>query len=101
MADGLLNGIHLGANRVSSPSMVAIPELEPLVTAIVARAVADYRYSIGGEWDEIFAWIDDPVKEECEEFFRSEWFELLTGLDGEWVMKEIQKEVGYVEQSNG
>lgn len=32
------------------------------------------------------------MKRECEEFFRSEWMEMLTGVPGELILKKLQEE---------
>ena len=46
---------------------------EELANAIIIQACRDYR--------------------ECESFFRSEWFGLLTNLDGVVLMQKIKREV--------
>ena len=32
------------------------------------------------------------VKNDCEKFFRSSWCELLTSVDGEMILEQLQKE---------
>ena len=61
-----------------------------LVEAIVARAADDYRYA---RMRERLTQHKSLVAAECEQFFRSEYFELLTGLDGEAVLQRLDKEM--------
>ena len=67
-----------------------------LCQAIVLQAVQDYRKVLRGE----------PVrpnvavvktKKEVEKFFESEWFKLLTKLDGAYLMRKLKEE--YVNES--
>jgi len=70
----------------------ACPPHERLAHAIVVRAVQDYSAALrrlerkNG---------DDPYAEirmkEIETFFRSDWFSMLTTLDGEWLVEEIER----------
>lgn len=75
-------------------SIIQIPEYEALVTAIIQRAVDDYKYCIAHMWEDTLAWISKPNQKEVEAFFRSDWFNELTGLNGEKFMQMIRKEVG-------
>ena len=56
---------------------------ERLAEAIIMRAVIDYRKSK-----------DEEVKKSIEQFFRSEWFYVLTRLDGEMLIKRLRREEG-------
>lgn len=66
---------------------------ERLANAIVELAVKDYRTALkrvarhpkdrGGL----------ATKNECERFFRSGWFGVLTGIDPETLMRKLQMEV--------
>ena len=56
---------------------------EKLAEAIIVRAIIDYRKSK-----------DEEVKKSIERFFRSEWFYVLTNLDGEMLIKRLKREEG-------
>lgn len=65
---------------------------EDLANAVVLRAVEDYRLALLGENIDR----DTPVKvtvRECEKFFRSEYFSILTNLDGEAIIEKIKGDV--------
>lgn len=87
---------HFYASAVFSDNGGAIsnPQYELLVTAIVDRAVRDYKYATKKIWEPVIAWLDKPESSEIEVFFRSEWFTELTGLDGEWFLSALRKELG-------
>lgn len=52
-----------------------------LANAIILKAVSDYRSS-GSQ----------RTQNEIKRFFRSEWFEALTDLDGEKIIKKLEQE---------
>lgn len=62
-----------------------------LANAIVLEAVRDYREALrcyrrnGEENDEM---------RRCERFFRSAWYEMLTEVDGEYLIEQLRKEAG-------
>jgi len=59
-----------------------------LANAVILLAVKDYRQKKVPE--------DKAVKTrklECERFFRSGWFEVLTSLDGEVLLDKLYQEV--------
>lgn len=56
---------------------------EELAEAIVLRAVSDYRES--NNLDTLW---------EIEQFFRSEWFKVLTKIDGKYLIHVLRKEKG-------
>ena len=63
---------------------------ENLANAIILQAVKDYRRALSGcQVDERDS---KSVIEQCETFFRSEWFRGLTDVDGEYLIKTIRKE---------
>ena len=64
---------------------------EKLANAIVLQAVRDYRTALKRVARHPKDRDGLAVKNECERFFRSGWFELLSGLDGEALMKKIQE----------
>lgn len=66
--------------------------LENLANGIIMQAVKDYRkalrgFSLNGE-------SSTCVIAECERFFRSEWFRVLTNVNGEYLITNIRKEYG-------
>lgn len=62
---------------------------EDLANAIILQAVNDYRGLLTGS--KPTATVNVP---EVELFFKSEWFGLLTKVDGIKLMTEIKKECG-------
>lgn len=54
---------------------------EKLARAIIVQAVRDYRNSCSYQ-----------TRCSIERFFRSEWFMVLTNLDGEMLIKRLRKE---------
>ena len=56
-----------------------------LAEAIILKAVKDYRKALKCD--------ARGVKRECERFFRSEWFKILTTLDGESLIQKLRAEV--------
>lgn len=61
---------------------------QELANAIVIQAVKDYKRSLNGNRP-----YDRRMVIECESFFRSGWFSLLTKLDGKMLMQKIKQEV--------
>lgn len=55
-----------------------------LANAIVVQAAMDYR--------EAFEYQNRREKRNLERFFRSDWYDLLTDLDGEAIIEGVQKE---------
>ena len=64
---------------------------QPLADAIVLQAVADYRNALVGiSYCRKSA---EDVVQECERFFRSEYFWLLTKVSGEYLIEKLRQEV--------
>ena len=66
---------------------------QELANAIVVRAADDY-------WGALRKLKYNPnhrialeTAEECERFFRSQWYEALTTVDGEMLMRKLRQEV--------
>lgn len=55
-----------------------------LTNAIVLQACKDYRTAL--KWD------DRATIREIERFFRSEWYKMLTTIDGEFLIDKLKKE---------
>lgn len=64
-----------------------------LAQAIIVQAVKDYRKALCDLKKNSKYEPARMVKAECEQFFRSKWFSLLTELDGEALMNALIKEV--------
>lgn len=62
-----------------------------LAHGIVLQAVADYRASLRGRRASATMSVQ-TMKKDCEKFFLSEWFTILTKVDGELLMKKLQEE---------
>lgn len=65
---------------------------ENLANAIILRAVEDYRdalkkLKINPKYQPAL-----KMKEECEQFFLSEWFTILTPLDGAALLRKLKEE---------
>lgn len=66
---------------------------EKLANAIVLQAVMDYRTALKRVARHPKDRDGLAVKNECERFFRSGWFGVLTGIDPEMLMRKLQMEV--------
>lgn len=73
-----------------------------LGNAVVLQAVADWRNSFryimkhhGSNSERIKhrVILARARKDECERFFRSEWFKMLTNLDGEALLANLKKDI--------
>lgn len=62
---------------------------ENLANAIVTQAANDYRDLLTGNISQ------SPIVNfhELTKFFTSEWFKLLTTVDGEYLMERLEKEL--------
>lgn len=67
-----------------------------LADNVVLKAVEDYRDALRGR---VINHIEpaDMIKD-CETFFRSEWFSLLTAIDGETIIIKLREE--YFDECN-
>ena len=74
---------------------------ERLANAIVLQAVADYRAALKkvkhnpGSKDAIHEAL------QLEKFFRSQWYEMLTKVDGEYLIRRLQEEIRQSESIRG
>ena len=72
--------------------MSKVTGYEKLAHAIILQAVKDYRMAL----EDIKAEPDDTAaleaKSEIEEFFCSDWFNVLTRTSGRRIMHELQRE---------
>jgi hypothetical protein len=65
--------------------------LEELCNAIILQAVEDYREALKGKI--VGRRSPEIVIRECERFFLSHWFEALTKVDGDALMRTIRQEI--------
>ncbi len=87
-----VNGVTLQAT-VENRSPTDIAPYKDLANAIILQAVEDYR-----KWTKEYSGSHDDRKlrkgiVELKEFFRSEWFSLLTKLDGEQLLARLKSEL--------
>lgn len=66
---------------------------EKLANAIVLQAVSDYRRALRKvkKNPKNRVAIDEVLQ--IEKFFRSEWYQVLTSVDGEYLIDRLRKEV--------
>lgn len=74
---------------------------ERLVNAIILQAVSDYRVALKKIKAHPKNWqaIDEAL--EIERFFRSGWYQQLTSVDGEYLIRRLQDEVRQSESIRG
>ena len=65
---------------------------EALANAVILQAVRDWRDAcrINRSCPENFA--EERKREDIERFFRSDWFSVLTNLDGRLLLRKLQEE---------
>lgn len=63
---------------------------QDLANAIVMQAVTDYRKALKGKG--YSGKSHDRVIRETERFFRSQYFEILTKVDGEYLIEKLKGE---------
>ena len=68
---------------------------ENLANVIVITAAKDYRDALRSLTRNKNNNNAKRMKEEVERFFNSDWYSVLTDLDGAFLMRKIQEEVGY------
>ena len=64
---------------------------ENLVIAIVRQALIDYRDALKALKKNPNNIDEHRIKNECEIFFNSEYFTLLTNVDGAYLLKNIER----------
>lgn len=71
---------------------------QEIANAIILQAISDYRRALDGK---IYGKINgkdkvrltpEDIIEDCEKFFRSKYFQLLTTVNGEYLIKKLRKE---------
>ncbi len=69
-----------------------IPAEQMLANAIVIKAAEDYRTAIRNLKINPKHDASLQMLRECESFFESQWYELLTSVDGKMIMRKIREE---------
>ena len=68
-----------------------ITPYQELANAIIVQASEDYERAC----KKLKKSKRDPdalgIKRECERFFRSDWFDVLSGLDGQVLLRDLRK----------
>lgn len=64
-----------------------------LINAIIGQAVKDYRTALNDfKRNPKNAVAEDEIRR-IEKFFRGSWYEMMTDVDGEYLIQKIKKEV--------
>ena len=66
---------------------------EDLANAIILQAVKDYRMALKSLKANSHNRAAQADKAEIERFFRSQWYSALTDVNGEMLIRSLQKEV--------
>lgn len=67
---------------------------EDLASAIIIQAVKDWRKAVKTLKKRPWYGPAKQMKEECERFFRSQWFAELTDVDGNFILRKLEQEAG-------
>jgi len=67
---------------------------ESLANAIILQAVKDWRDSVKKLKKRPRFQPAMDMKEECEEFFLSDYYNILSSIDGEWLLNKLKEEAG-------
>lgn len=67
---------------------------ENLANAIVLQAVKDWRKAVKTLKKRPRYQAAKQMKDECERFFLSDWFEELTSVDGSVILRKLKQEAG-------
>ena len=73
--------------------MSDITNYENLANAIILQAVKDYRMALKSLKANPRNRTAMADKDEIDRFFRSDWFSVLTSVDGEMLIRSLQMEV--------
>lgn len=75
-------------NRANDP-------YQQLANAVIVKAANDYWKALNKLKKRKNNTLARIMKEDCEEFFMSDYYKLLTKLDGEVLMERLKKVAGY------
>ena len=73
--------------------MTAKDPIQELANAIILQAVKDWREAKHKLKKRPKNEDAKLMVQDCEEFFRSDWFKALTNLDGEMLLRKLQEEI--------
>lgn len=73
--------------------MSGITNYENLANAVILQAVKDYRVALKCQRANPRNRTAAADKDAIERFFRSQWFTVLTSVDGEMLIRSLQMEV--------
>lgn len=65
---------------------------EKLANAIIVQASKDYMTNLRKKKRNPRSASAEHDIRECERFFRSDWYQVLTSVDGEYLMNRLRKE---------
>ncbi len=65
---------------------------QALANAVVAQAAKDYRAALRRLKTNPDSQKAAAVKRECEKFFHSRWYTMLTGADPDYILNRIREE---------
>lgn len=65
---------------------------QAIANAVVEQAAKDYRQALKAVFLNSRNREAKAIVSECEAFFRSDWYGVLTGLDGETLMAKAREE---------
>ena len=68
---------------------------EELANAIILLAVKDWRKAVKTLKKRPWLIETRQIKNECEQFFLSDWFCVLTKVDGPWLLDKLREEADY------
>lgn len=74
-------------------STVTIRPYEALGNAVVLQAVKDYRAAVKKLSHGKKNVAAESMKQECERFFKSDYFNVFTTLDGRAILSRLEREV--------
>ena len=66
---------------------------ERLANAIIIQASKDYMTSLRKKKRNLGSASAEHDIRECERFFRSGWYQVLTSVDGEYLIEKLREEV--------
>ena len=71
---------------------------EALALAVVMQAVSDWRAAVRKLRRRPNNYRAKQRREDCEAFFRSEWFTAMTGANGSYILRVLKKEEGVYDE---
>lgn len=66
---------------------------ENLANAIVFKAVRDYQHALISLHKAPWNSRAEGIAKQCEHFFHSQYYRILTSIDGDWLMENAKKQV--------